>query len=72
MSKTKDFFEIQNSYENTQFANEAKVKLDLLQQQEADLMFLEQQGHDVSAAKEMVSQMIEDEYTVYAHYSQFA
>lgn len=71
MSKDKGFFEIQNSYENTQFANEAKVRLDLLQQQEADLTILESQGIDVTAAKQMISDMIDDEYTVYAHYSQF-
>lgn len=68
----KDFFEIQNSYENTKYAHDAKVRLDMLQRQEADLMQLEAQGLDVTVVKEMISEMIDDEYTIYAHYSRFA
>ena len=68
----KDFFEIQNSYENTKYAHDAKVRLDMLQQQEADLMQLEAQGFDVAAVQEMIAEMIDDEYTIYAHYSRFA
>lgn len=54
--------------ENNTKVEQSDIRLELLQQQKGDMLFLKQNGVDTSVFEELIDEMMNDEYTIRSHY----